>query len=63
MASEPDILKRRQAAAARAHTRMTAALIGYAPCGKLTVDDVLYIARLAQDFAFDASDPDFQVSE
>ncbi len=50
-----DTLKLRQDAAQRAYDRMLAALIGYSPCGKLTVDDITYIARLAQTAAFDAT--------
>jgi hypothetical protein len=51
-------LAKRQAAALRAHDRMLSILIQYSPCGKLSVDDVLYIARTTQTLAFEASDVD-----
>lgn len=47
-------LQRRQAAAKVAYDRMLAVIIGYSPCGKLTIEDAAYIARTAQTLAFDA---------
>ncbi len=52
--TQPDNLKQRQDAADEVYERMLAALIGFDPCGKLTVADVQYIARLAQTYSFDA---------
>lgn len=49
-----DNLAARQEAAQVAYAKMVEALIEYSPCGKLTVDDVLYIARTAQGLAFNA---------
>jgi hypothetical protein len=49
-------LQKRQEAAKRAHDRMLEALIGYAPCHKLSVEDVLFVARFAQTLAFDATE-------
>lgn len=50
-----DTLAKRQAAGQKAHDEMLRVLVGYTPCGKLTVDDVLYIARTAQTLAFNAA--------
>lgn len=47
-------LKRRQQACQIAHDKMINALINYSPCRTLRIEDVQYIAQLAQTFAFDA---------
>ncbi len=54
MASET--LKLRQDAAQVAYTKMLDAIVGYSPCGKLTIEDAQYIARTAQRLVFDASE-------
>lgn len=54
MASPQDMLAAKQAACQAVYKEMIQRLIGYSPCAKLTIDDVLYIARSAQDMAFEA---------
>lgn len=51
-----DILKLRQQAAQAAYDKMIAAIIGYTPCADLRINDVQYIARVAQTLAFEASE-------
>lgn len=51
-----DTLKLRQEAAQVAYIKMLEAIIGYSPCGKLTIEDAQYIARTAQTLAFNASE-------
>lgn len=55
MTHPKDTLSHRQAACQIVHDTMVSRLIGYSPCGKLTVDDILYIARTAQTLAFEAT--------
>ena len=52
--SAPDLLKRRQVAAAKVHERMFAALVQYEPCQKLRIEDAKCIAEWARNIAFDA---------
>jgi hypothetical protein len=47
-------LRAKQAACQVVYKTMIERLVGFSPCGKLTVDDVLYIARTAQTLAFEA---------
>ena len=49
-------LQKRQDAAKRAHDRMLEALIGHSSFHKLTIEDVLYVARFTQTLAFDATE-------
>lgn len=51
-----DILKHRQEGAKRAYDLMLDRIIGYSPCGKLTIEDAQYLARVAQTAAFEASE-------
>lgn len=44
----------RQEAAKRAHDRMLATLIEFSPAGKLTVDDVRFIAEWCRTVTFEA---------
>jgi hypothetical protein len=49
-----EVLQFQQKAAAKVKDRMVGTMINYQPCGKLTVDDIKYLAEMAGGFAFDA---------
>lgn len=53
MSEAQDRLKRQQEAAKLVYNKMLALMTDYDPCLNLKVADVLFIARMAQTFAFD----------
>lgn len=54
MPTEQARLLKQQGAAKKASDRMLDALIDFAPCGKLAVDDVKFIAGWCRTVTFDA---------
>jgi hypothetical protein len=50
-----DKIKARQAACQVVYDKMLERMLHYSPCEKMTVGDLLYFTRCAQNLAFDAT--------